>query len=280
MGDLMRHVTAAAALRLPGHYRVLRLGTAEVGFVTPSVADLLLGLGCTADGTAIVVADAAALARAEAGLAASGALHLRGEAFDVRAAPGGPVLAQVDRGALPKFGIAAEGVHVNGLVRGADGWRLWVAVRSMNKLLDPGKLDHMVAGGICAGMDAAATVEKEAGEEAGVPEQIARRARLAGLIQYAMERPEGLRRDRLYCYDLEVPPEFVPVPRDGEVESFELMRLEDVLALVRDTDRFKFNVNLVLIQLFVRLGLVEGEAFGSLGKNIGVAGDRVTMMLM
>jgi thiamine pyrophosphokinase len=130
----------------------------------------------------------------------------------------------------------------------------------------------MVAGGICAGMDAAGTVVKEAGEEAGVPEAVARGARMAGVITYAMERAEGLRRDRLYCYDLEVPAGFVPEARDGEVERFELMRVEDVLALVRDTDRFKFNVNLVLVQLFVRLGLVRGDAFGALGRAVGVCG--------
>ena len=204
---------------------------------------------------AVEVADAPALARAQSDLASRGLIHLRGEAFDVRAAPGGPVLAQVDRGALPRLGIAAEGVHVNGLVRGADGWRLWVAKRAASKLLDAGKLDHMVAGGICAGMDAAETLVKEAGEEAGVPPDLARQARPAGVISYAIERTEGLRRDRLYCYDLELPAAFEPVPRDGEVESFSLMRIADVVARVRDTNDFKFNVNLVLIELFRRLSV-------------------------
>jgi 8-oxo-dGTP pyrophosphatase MutT (NUDIX family) len=269
--DLLRHVTAAAALRLPGHYRVLRLGADAVGFVTQTVVDALQRQGFAAAGSAVVIEDEAALARAQAGLAEAGLLHLRGEAFDVRAAPGGRVLGQVDRGALPVFGIAAEGVHVNGLVRGEDGWRVWIARRSPTKLLDPGKLDHIVAGGICAGMDAAETVVKEAGEEAGVPPELAKRARLAGVITYAIERPEGLRRDRLYCYDLELPPGFQPVPRDGEVESFSLMRLDDVLARVRDTDDFKFNVNLVLIQLFVRLGLADAKTFGTPGNQIGIA---------
>jgi len=268
--ELLRHVAAATALRLPGHYRVLRVGADDVGFVTQTVADALRRGGFAASVAAVVLDDAPALAHAQATLAEAGLLHLRGEVFDVRAVPGGPVLGQVDRGALPVFGIAAEGVHVNGLVRGDDGWRLWVAHRSMSKLLDPGKLDHMVAGGICAGMDAAETVVKEAGEEAGVPPDLAAGAHLAGLITYAMERPEGLRRDRLYCYDLEVPPEFHPVPHDGEVASFALMRLDDVLARVRDTDDFKFNVNLVLIQLFVRLGLMSPTAFGPNAKELGI----------
>jgi 8-oxo-dGTP pyrophosphatase MutT (NUDIX family) len=272
MTELMRHVAAATALVLPGHYRRLRLGAAQVGYVTPEIAAALPDLGAAASGTDIELSDAAALGRAEAGLVARGLVHLRGEAFDVRARAGGPVLAQVDRGTLPRLGIAAEGVHVNGLVRGGAGWQLWVATRSASKALDPGKLDHMVAGGICAGMDAVGTLVKEAGEEAGVPEDLAGQASFGGIIEYAMERPEGLRRDRLYCYDLEVPADFTPSPRDGEVQSFALTPIEDVLVRVRDTDDFKFNVNLVLMQLFVRLGLSPGEVFGDQGKCIGIWG--------
>ena len=41
-------------------------------------------------------------------LATAGHLRWRGEAFDVRADPDGPVLAEVDRGALPAFGHVAR----------------------------------------------------------------------------------------------------------------------------------------------------------------------------
>ena len=68
-----------------------------------------------------------------------------------------------------------------------------------------------------------------------------------------MERPEGLRRDLLHCYDLVLPEDFVPHPQDGEVSGFELWPIEQVLERVRDTEEFKFNVNLVLIDLFLRL---------------------------
>ena len=258
MDELMRHVSTAHALRLPGHYRVLRLGAEPVGFVTAAVAERLVVMGCGESGGDVVMSGGDALARCEAGLAAAGLFRLRGEAFDVRAVPGGPVLARVDRGALPCLGIAAEGVHVNGLVRGHDGWRLWVAKRSASKALDPGKLDQLVAGGICAGMDAAETLVKEAAEEAGISEALARQARFVGVINYAMERPEGLRRDTLHCYDLELPADFVPVAQDGEVESFSLMRIADAAALARNTDAFKFNVNLVLAALFERLATEPG----------------------
>jgi 8-oxo-dGTP pyrophosphatase MutT (NUDIX family) len=176
----------------------------------------------------------------------------------VRAQPDGPALAQIDRGAVPSFGVQAVGVHVNGLVHRAGGLHLWVARRAMDKLLDPGKLDHIVAGGVSAGFGPVETLVKEAGEEAGIPPDLASAAVKTGEIVYAMDRKEGLRRDLVHCYDLVLPESFVPVATDGEVEAFELWPIARVVETVRTTDDFKFNVNLVLIDLFLRLGLIAG----------------------
>ena len=49
-------------------------------------------------------------------------------------------------------------------------------------------------------------------------------------------------------------------PADGEAAGFELWPLARVIECVRDSDDFKFNVNLVLIELFRRLGLASSEA--------------------
>jgi hypothetical protein len=184
---------------------------------------------------------------------------VRGEEFDVRATPDGPVLARVDRGALPQLGIQAVGIHVNGLVELPLGLHLWVARRAKDKLLDPGKLDHIVAGGVAAGHDISRTLVKEAGEEAAIPAELAQRAVPVGRVTYAMTRPEGLRRDVLFCYDLALPADFQPRPADGEVEAFELWPIQRAFQAVRDTGDFKFNVNLVLIDLFIRKGMIGGE---------------------
>ncbi len=140
-------------------------------------------------------------------------------------------------------------------MRRADGPHLWVARRAATKALDPGKLDHVTAGGVPAGLSPFETLVKEAEEEAAIPPALARQARKVGCLGYAMDRPEGLRRDRIHCYDLDLPEAFVPRAADGEVESFALWPLPRAFATVRDTDDFKFNVNLVLIDLFLRQGL-------------------------
>jgi len=71
-----------------------------------------------------------------------------------------------------------------------------------------------------------------------------------------MRNAEGLRRDVLHCYDLDMPEGVVPKPGDDEVERFELWPAARVLEAVRGTDTVKFNVNLVLIDLFLREGLL------------------------
>jgi 8-oxo-dGTP pyrophosphatase MutT (NUDIX family) len=129
-------------------------------------------------------------------------------------------------------------VHVNGLVRRADGLHLWVAVRARDKSIAPGKLDNIVAGGIPAGLSPEETLVKEAAEEAGIPPELAATARPAGRIGYVMawhepRQARGMRRDTLHVFDLDVPEGFVPRPGDGEVERFELWPVGRVFAAVR-----------------------------------------------
>jgi 8-oxo-dGTP pyrophosphatase MutT (NUDIX family) len=253
----LRHVRNCNNVELPGARLPFRIRKAQVGWVKP---DLAMKLGAfpeiNAGPDGVTLADATVLPAIARQLADAGCYRWRREEFDIRAEPEGPVLARLDRGALPSFGVMAEGVHVNGLVRRPDGLHVWVARRAANKLLDPSKLDHIVAGGVPAGLTPAETLVKEADEEAAIPDSLARQAVPVATVTYAMERPEGLRRDLLHCYDLDLPEEFRPRPADGEVEAFELWPIERVVQTVRDTDAFKFNVNLVLIDLFQRQGLI------------------------
>ena len=258
---LMRHVCTCRDAKLPGRYRPLRLGRAEIGWVGPEVAALLLAHVAREEGSAVILEDASALAHACDLAVARGLCAPRGEAFDVRETPDSTALAQIDRGAVHVFGVLAWGVHLNGLVQRGDGLHLWVARRARDKRLDPGKLDHLVAGGAPAGMPLDEVLAKEAKEEAGLPNSLIMLAQRVATLSYVMERPEGLRRDVIACYDLHLPESVQPRALDGEVESFELWPVDAVMDRVRRTDDFKFNVNLVLIDLFLRLGLVpDAEA--------------------
>ncbi len=254
--EFQRHFDACHTFVPPSGRLALHISGQLAGWLTAGIVDDLRGFSSVSvlDET-VNLLDPQALPGIAFALSSRGRFRHRGELFDVRAVPDGPVLSTIDRGALPAFGIQAVGMHLNGLVRRADGLHLWVARRAANKALDPGKLDHLAAGGVSAGMDAWETLIKESAEEASIPEALASRAVKRAEVSYAMMRPEGLRRDILHCYDLDLPEDFTPVAADGEVESFELWPVERAYEAVRDSDAFKFNVNLVLIDLFQRLGM-------------------------
>lgn len=254
--EFRRHIAACNNFILPADRRALSIGTTQVGWLELRIAAELLAMGAvSAVDDGLVLGDPICLPALAHDLAMRGFYRFRGEAFDVRARPGAPVLTTIDRGALPAFGIMAEGVHLNGLVHRADGLHLWVARRAADKALDPGKLDHLVAGGVSAGMTPWETLIKESAEEATIPEYLAKQAIKTGALHYTMLREEGLRRDFLHCYDVVLPEDFMPLAADGEVESFELWPIARVFDTVRRTNDFKFNVSLVLIDLFERLGL-------------------------
>jgi 8-oxo-dGTP pyrophosphatase MutT (NUDIX family) len=268
-GGFLRHVAACNNASLPGKRLPFRIGAQPVGWVLPTLAAALARFPSFETGSfGVRLADPPQLQPAARCLAGEGQFRWRGEEFDVRAEPDGPVLARLDRGALPIFGVEATGVHVNGLVERGNGPFLWVARRAADKALDPGKFDHVVAGGVPAGLGPAETLVKEAWEEAGISAELARHAVPVGVIRYAMERTEGLRRDLLHCYDLELPESFRPRPIDGEVEGFELWPLTRVMETVGNSDAFKFNVNLVLIDLFLRRGLITGPEARSLRRRL------------
>lgn len=180
----------------------------------------------------------------------------RDEPYAVTPAFGAQALFAMERAAIPLFGIRAYGVHMSGYVRKSGRIFMWVGQRSRNKHTYPGLLDNTVAGGLSYGMTARDCLKKECEEEAGIPEAWAVGAPSVGAITYCAEMPEGLRPDVLFCYDLELPADFKPVCRDGELEGFMLMPIDEVAAIVRETEQFKFNCNLVIIDFLVRHGLI------------------------
>lgn len=202
----------------------------------------------------------AAVAPVVEGLAASGAtLAPRAEFYAISEDRHLPPLMQIERSAVPFFGIQASGVHMNGYVRRADGLHMWIARRASGKMTYPGMLDNMVAGGQPLGLGLKENMIKECAEEAGIPQEIARTVRAVGMIDYNHQSEDTAKPDRQYCYDLELPETFQPVAADGEVGEFMMWPIEKVAEVVRDTYEFKFNCNLVIIDFLIRHGVLDPD---------------------
>lgn len=185
--------------------------------------------------------------------------HWRDEPYVVNEGFGQKPVFQIERCAVPFFGIRAYGVHINGFVRTDDGLKMWIGRRANDRAICPGMLDNMVAGGQPAGLSLQENIIKECAEEANVPESLACKAQPVGLITYTMETDNGLKPDVMFCFDLEVPIDFIPENTDGEVEGFELMPVEQVAGIVRGSNQFKFNCNLVIIDFLIRHGVINPD---------------------
>tara|TARA_Y100000590_G_scaffold451177_2_gene592062 strand:- start:1721 stop:2368 length:648 start_codon:yes stop_codon:yes gene_type:complete len=183
----------------------------------------------------------------------------RGELFSVAPSLGDNPLINIDRAWVSVFGFESYGVHLNGYVLTPVEPELWLGIRSPDCLIDPEKLDNMVAGGLPAGHTLEENLLKEASEEASIDKDLAVKAHSAGYISYIMEVDEGLRRDTLFIYDLAVPEDFEPVDQDGEHISFIKVPASEALSLVEDGDEFKFNVNLVIIDFSIRHGILKPD---------------------
>lgn len=265
MGFIDR-ITASTTFDL-AQFRPWRVGADILGWVRLDVARALLaGRGAfREDGDSLLLDPAlgepalradAVSADVDRLIALGFVAGRRGELYPVVRRWGEAPLFDIDRGAAVALGIKAFGCHVNGLVRTADGVELWVAWRAPDRAIAPGKLDHIVAGGQPSGLTLAENLVKEAAEEADIPAALARTARPVGAVSYTMAFECGVRRDVAFVYDLALDADFVPRNADGEVERFERWPLDRVLARVRDTDDFKFNVALVTIDLLIRRGLI------------------------
>ncbi len=254
----------------PGGRKAFVVAGKRVGWVADDLADRMTSweryFNVTSDTLIVhdslkdVEARSAALAEVGASLMVQQALpRNREELCPVFESFGAPNLLRIDRAWLESFGVTSYGVHVNGYVERRDGPELWVGVRAQNREVAPGKLDNMVAGGLPVGVTLAENLVKEAAEEASVPEGLAKTAVPVGVVTYMFDTDRGVRRDLLFVYDLKLPADFIPKNTDGEVSGFVRWPARQALRVVEETDEFKFNVNLVIIDFAIRHGLIEPD---------------------
>lgn len=181
------------------------------------------------------------------------------ENYPILASVGLEPLAFVDRGISTFLGTLSFGQHLNAYVRTEEGMKMWIGRRAYDKGYEAGKLDHLVAGGLPYDLAPWENLQKECYEEAGMSEALALQAKEVGFVSYKYDYTHGGKEDIIYCYDLELTADFVPHCTDGEVEEFYLMPIEEVAKLVKETNEFKLNCNLVIIDFLVRHGYIGVE---------------------
>ena len=199
----------------------------------------------------------------------------RDEPFAVRESFHSSPKLIVERAAAVLFGVPAYGVFVNGYTceEASSSGRpthIWVGKRSKSKQTWPSRMDSLAAGGLAAGVLPRQAVLSECAEEAGIDTvYLQEKIRHVSAVSYTGFNDDmwGLKRDVLFCFDLELPPDFEPVPVDGEMESFEKIPINSLVEMLAtpileedDSDNlWKPNVGVVLIDFLVRHGILDAD---------------------
>ncbi|KAK0384279.1 hypothetical protein NLU13_8367 [Sarocladium strictum] len=172
-------------------------------------------------------------------------------------------LVHIERFASSLFGIATRGSHLTAYLPAtpASPLRIWVARRSRHLVAHPSLLDSSVAGGVKATDSPLDCILAESHEEASLSREfVARNVRAVGAVTLANINPrtELFHAEILYVYDLEMPPDVVPVPEDDEVEEFVLMDFDEVMGHMLKGE-FKPNVCGIMIDFLIRHGIITPE---------------------
>lgn len=182
----------------------------------------------------------------------------RNETFDIRSSSNEKALVEVERAGVSLFGAISYGVHINGYTYKDNQLMMWIARRSPTKQTYPNMLDNMCAGGLASGLGVRTCAVKECEEEASVPTYLTDKLKGVGCVSYIFEDERGVFPECEFVYDLELPSDYIPVNSDGEVGTFELMNMEQVMeAMV--TDEFKPNSALIVLDFLIRHGIVNTE---------------------
>ncbi|QLL32472.1 hypothetical protein HG536_0C06410 [Torulaspora globosa] len=178
----------------------------------------------------------------------------------------------LERAMAGLMGIITYGIHINGYVLD-DATRtikFWIPRRSATKSTWPLMLDNIIAGGLGYPCTIYETVFKEAKEEANIDRGFMEsNVKAAGVVSYLCFLNDFQKADFSsesdfivgeveYIYDLKLPADIIPAPNDGEVDSFNLMSLQQTVnALVNG--EFKPNCALVMVDFLVRHGFITPD---------------------
>lgn len=178
----------------------------------------------------------------------------------------------VERAMAGIMGILTYGIHVNGYMidTKTNEIKFWIPRRSSTKPTWPLMLDNVVAGGIGYPHGINDTVIKESMEEANLSkENIEKNIRAAGVLSY-IYFPQRL--DQVcfdsesayivgeveYIFDLALSEDIVPRPNDDEVDSFNLLTLQETIDAIAKNE-FKPNCALVMTDFLIRHGYITPE---------------------
>lgn len=176
----------------------------------------------------------------------------------------------LERAMAGLLGIITYGAHINGYVLDEQSKQInfWIARRAATKPTWPLMLDNIIAGGIGYPYGIYETAIKESMEEANLSQSIIEASiKAAGVVSYLYYQGD-IEKEKFdqessfivgeveYIYDLKLPFGVIPTPNDGEVDSFNLLTLQETIDALLN-DEFKPNCALIMVDFLIRHGYIN-----------------------
>jgi 8-oxo-dGTP pyrophosphatase MutT (NUDIX family) len=187
----------------------------------------------------------------------------RDEQIGIHIAPS-ELFATVERAAAPLFGLVGYYVFLIAFSTSNNTFKIWIQKRAKGKN-HGGMLDCTVAGAIGARETPFQSLAREASEEAGFSDEIARRAvpvkrgeKVLSIWQIREEAGGYLRPGCGWGFEVELKEGEAPAVVDGEVEEFNLMDLDELKADLLNGE-FMPNAGKVLVEWFGEKGKIGIE---------------------
>lgn len=188
--------------------------------------------------------------------------------YEINESPtnGRPVF-ELERSFCSYLGIKTFGVHVNCFYRQNGQIYLWVGRRSPTKQTYPNLLDNCFAGGFTAGMTPLEILVKEANEEASIPADMCDGAKFVGTLECTHHTKDTIAPECEYIFDIELPADFVPEPRDGEMSGFKAVCLSPnvVIATFSEVAEWKPNCYAISLDFAIRHGVFGVDQINDVG---------------
>lgn len=171
-------------------------------------------------------------------------------------------MLHIERFSARLFGIATRGAHMTGYTKSASGEiKIWVARRSPHLFASPDKLDTTVAGGVKAQHTPLQCIIEESEEEASLSKEfVSKNVKATGVMTYMTrsQKSGAIGPDVIFVFDLEMPGDMKPYPNDEEVAEFKLLSIDEIKTAMFNGE-FKPNCNLVMIDFFIRHGIITSD---------------------
>ena len=162
----------------------------------------------------------------------------------------GERIGTTERGTVRVLGIASTAVHLIGVNSQGD---MWVQQRSLVKPNNPGMWDTLMGGMVSAADTMQLALERETWEEAGLRIADLIDVTHGGHVDFSHPSEEGgdigFMRERIDWFSACIPDGLEPCNQDGEVERFELIGKDELLARLARGE-FTPEASLVLAAYF------------------------------